>query len=58
MISKKSKGKEEKVVLEEEVNDKGSVINIRFRLEYEDSVIQVEIEYSEDEVGGDIERKI
>lgn len=39
VISKKLKGKEEKVVLEEEVNDKGSVINIRFRLEYEDSVI-------------------
>lgn len=38
VISKKSKGKEN-VVLEEEVNDKGSVINIRFRLEYEDSVI-------------------
>lgn len=56
VTSKKSKGKE-KVSSEEEVNDKGSVTNTRPRSEHEDPVTQVEIEHSEDEVGGDTERK-
>lgn len=57
VTSKKSKGKEEKVASEEEVNDKGSVTNTRPRSEHEDPVTQVEIEHSEDENGGDTERK-
>lgn len=56
VTSKKSKGKE-KASSEEEVNDKGSVTNTRPRSEHEDPVTQVEIEHSEDEVGGDTERK-
>eukprot|EP00105_Crassostrea_gigas_P044993 XP_019929141.1 PREDICTED: dynein beta chain, ciliary isoform X4 [Crassostrea gigas] len=56
VTSKKSKGKEN-VASEEEVNDKGSVTNTRPRSEHEDPVTQVEIEHSEDEVGGDTERK-
>lgn len=54
MSSKKSKGKD-KASSEEEVNDKSS--NARPRSEHEDPITQVEIEHSEDEAGGDTERK-